>query len=411
MSRLTQVLLCAAVGVLVLAGAWPAAGAAGPSDPPSLLLPAQGASIAGGTAIVFSIQTFPSDSLLWVRVSHSASVDPADSCGRITADVTSKSLSVSSSDPSIYQAAPAHFTGDWMDTPGTYYWQAYRSTDTGCVASSVRSFTITPGPALTAPTLLSPAPGQKVMVGSPISFQIKTFAGDKLLSLRVSASPKEDSYGRIGNDIASGTFTATSDSSVFAATPVHFAGDWMDKLGTYYWQAYRTVFGAGSDGCIESEVRSFTLAYPPPKKLAVARLDGNFDLRLTVVTSKGVTNFRRGQTLSEQWAFTPGCSLGSCLTQVDTAYSSLGRWLIVLKRSGTVYRRTVKARAWRCLSTYYVVPFTINLRVTRGAWVGGQWRAVRVKGTVRAAFKGARGSTFTCRAGKFAAKLQGTIAQ
>jgi hypothetical protein len=413
MSRFTHVLLGVAVGVLVLAvGNWSQASAAGPTDPPLPLSPAQGDSFVGGTAILFRIQTFPGDSSLWLRVSRSQTPDASDSCGRIGFDVTSKSFTATS-DPSVYQAAPSYFAGGWMDTPGTYYWQAFRSSGTSCIASEVRSFTITPGPRLTPPTLLSPAQGESISAGTQLAFQIRTFPSDKSVSLRVSHTPDRDACGKIANDVDSASFSASSDPSVYEAKPVHYPGDWMDTPGTYYWQAYRIVYGNGSDGCVESEVRSLTIAAPPPRTLAAARLEGPFKIMLTVRKTRGIKNVKQGRTYIEGWTFAPRCDSGSCRTMANASslYSTLGGWTLVLTHSGAVYKKSDRATLLHCLVTRVGGPLVVKVRVTRGAWIGTEWQATQITGSFKHSVRAVRARTYHCKAAVFRATLKGSLLQ
>lgn len=109
------------------------------------------------------------------------------------------------------------------------------------------------------PTVLGPADGASAAAGSAVTFQVQTGAGDAYLWVRVSRSPNPaEPCGTIGDDVASVALTATSDPSVYAGTPRMFDNYdfWLNRAGTYYWQAYRISYAGGADGCIEAPVRA-----------------------------------------------------------------------------------------------------------------------------------------------------------
>jgi hypothetical protein len=407
-SRFVQALLVVAVAALVLAaGALPET-TGSELEAPLLVAPAQGASFAGGTAIVFQVRTYPDDSQLLLNVSRSAA---KSDCGTIGGEIAMKFLKPTS-DGSLYQAAPTPVAGGWMDTPGTYYWQAYRfAGPDGCVESEVRSFTITPGPNRIPPLLLSPAPKQNVRMGTVLSFRIRTFAGDKSLSLRVSRSPTLDSSGRIQGEVQRDNFAATSDPNVYEAKPAHYAGDWMDTTGTYYWQASRYVSGAGIDGYITSDVHSFTIAYPPPRSRAAARLEGTFVMFLTVRATSGTKNLRRGQIYKVQWKFKPHCGKGSCRTTVDISAlsSTLTRGTIDLKRKGAAYSKRRRAALFQCVVRPVSGPLKIKLRVKKGAWFENRWMAAQIAGSLRYAVAASNYGPYRCHAARVKASLRGWL--
>lgn len=114
-------------------------------DPPQLLQPTAGKALKAGTAISFTIRTHPGDDSLWLYVSRSPNV--VKSCGTIAHEVSISDFAPTS-DPSVYVAKPGYYTYDsfWMNTAGTYYWQAYRIEHgggaDGCIESAIRRFTI-----------------------------------------------------------------------------------------------------------------------------------------------------------------------------------------------------------------------------------------------------------------------------
>ena len=410
-------MLGVALAALILAAGAPSDSPAG--YVPTLLQPTANQSFAVGTPIVFQIQTYAGDDpdSLWLNVSKSPAV--VDPCGTIGTDVDWESFTTTA-DSSIFQAAPSYNSdlSNWMNQPGTYYWQAYRSDYSngadGCIESEVRSFTITgTPPALVPPTLLSPAPGQSFKVGTKLTFQIRTHAGDADVWLLISRSKKQDACGIIGSDVDFESFGASSDPTVYVAKPPYSKGEWMDKPGTYYWQAYREESEGGADGCIESEVRSFKIKYPPPKSLTAARLEGTYRVRFTV-RSTSINVIKRG-TYSEEWSFSPVCSKGACSTVVS-AYSSesvtASGWSLRLKRRGTLYKNTKRDTLLACTGrAYWTVagPLSISVRVTKAAWVGTVWRATKMTGTFRYSVGSTRSGNYYCPGGAFSATLKGTL--
>ena len=417
MSRFARTLLGVALAALTLTAGASSVSPAG--YVPTLLRPTANQSIAVGTPIVFQIQTYAGDDLnsLYLNVSRSPAV--VDPCGTIGNEVDDEWFTATAN-PSVYQAAPSYYSdlSNWMNQPGTYYWQAYRSDYSddadGCIESEVRSFTITGTPApLIPPTLLSPAPGKSFRVGTKLTFQIRTHADDADIFLLVSHSKKRSACGIINDDVDNISLSASSDPAVYVAKPTYYKGGWMDRPGTYYWQAYRVEFGGGADGCIESEVRSFKLKSPPPKSLAAARLEGSYKIKFTV-RSTSIRVIKRG-TYKEEWDFDPNCARGACSTVVS-AYSGESvtdsGWSLRLKRRGTLYRNTKRDTLLACTGwAYWTVtgPLSISVRVTKAAWVGTVWRATRMTGTFRYSVGSTSSGNIYCPGGAFSATLRGTL--
>jgi hypothetical protein len=124
-----------------------------PWIPPTLVAPADGAQIVAGTPIVFRIQTTPEEThSLWLYVSTSPITDAV---GVIANETDIEPFSAVPGQPGLFEAAPTYFSfpSFWMNTPGTYYWQANRihcygpSGPPDCrIESVVRSLTIVPRP-------------------------------------------------------------------------------------------------------------------------------------------------------------------------------------------------------------------------------------------------------------------------
>jgi hypothetical protein len=133
---------------------------------PQLLAPADGAVHVAGTPAVFTAQTHAAD-LLWMHVSRSP--NPIDPCGKIANDIGTYSATPTVTDASVYDVRPPNstYSGYWLATPGTYYWQIYRIDYTdanGCVPSEVRSLVVHAAPKpkpTTTTTTPKPTPAPK----------------------------------------------------------------------------------------------------------------------------------------------------------------------------------------------------------------------------------------------------------
>jgi len=148
LGRVTQ--SCVAALAVALALGVPTTAAAQDDAAPTLLSPADGASVVAGSSLSFRIQTFPGEThSLWLHVSRSPATG-AD--GLIASDVEIEPFSPTSQ-AGLFEAVPTFFDyeGFWMNTPGTYYWQAHRihctSGSADCrVESPVRTLVLTPRP-------------------------------------------------------------------------------------------------------------------------------------------------------------------------------------------------------------------------------------------------------------------------
>lgn len=146
MPRFAYALVAVLAGALVLTAG--ASSRTSELTKPVLTQPAANQSIAAGTPLTFQIQTVPGDTYLWLHVSKSSAiVDPRG--GGVIGDDVELEPFTATANPAVYEAKPTHYEGDWMDTPGTYYWQAYRIEYDGAdgrVVSEIRSFTISSPP-------------------------------------------------------------------------------------------------------------------------------------------------------------------------------------------------------------------------------------------------------------------------
>jgi hypothetical protein len=111
--------------------------------PPTLLTPARSSVVTAGSPIVFRIRTHARDRFLWLNVSRSRA---RHKCGVIGHDVAWEQF-VATGRAGVYQAKPHYsdFPSLWMNTPGTYYWQAHRIAGRdGCVESAISVLRIAP---------------------------------------------------------------------------------------------------------------------------------------------------------------------------------------------------------------------------------------------------------------------------
>ncbi len=183
------------VAALVLATALPPLAAGSPSDlvAPTLLLPAQNQIFTAGTHMVFRVGANAGEdsSFLWLHVSRSPAI--ADPCGTIGFDAEIEPFHVTS-DPTVFEATPTFFdySGFWMNTPGTYYWQAHRihhgDGADGCIESETRSFTIKGAPTTPAPVPTTPAPVPTTPKPKPRSLRVARLTGDFDMKERVTSS-------------------------------------------------------------------------------------------------------------------------------------------------------------------------------------------------------------------------------
>jgi len=141
---------CLAALAAAFALALPVPAAAQDDVPPTLLSPADGATVVGGTRVTFLIRTTPSEEhQLWLSVSRAPTVDLE---GLIGTDADLEPF-LPTDQPGVFLAATEvhDVAGFWMNNPGTYYWQAYRihcpANYRDCkVESAIRKLTVTARP-------------------------------------------------------------------------------------------------------------------------------------------------------------------------------------------------------------------------------------------------------------------------
>jgi hypothetical protein len=275
-----------------------------------------------------------------------------------------------------------------------------------------------------------------------MTFRIRTHPGDVRLWLSVSRSPSVvNACGTIAHEVSIWSFKATTDSSVYEAKPTYYSYDafWMNTAGTYYWQAHRIEYAGGADGCIESPIRSFKVtgsapepspppspkpSPPPPPKpkpsppskaagnLANARLAGEWDV-VTRVTAVSGIDAKRGSTDSGTWRFTPTCPTGACNVRLRIEY---GRLLttehiarLLMKKAGPAYKGSTATPLVECNFKDVVGTMVVRLKVTKGAWINGKWRATKIVGRYEYDAPATTSGIYRCPAARITSTVRGTL--
>jgi hypothetical protein len=301
------------------------------------------------------------------------------------------------------------------------------------IAAALSALVVTAGASSrsfeTAPQSLTPPAGASFTAGTHIVFTIRAdqLSGTGYLWLHVSPSPVvRNACGTIGSETEIEAFGPTADPTVFEAKPTFFdyPGFWMNTPGTYYWQAYRISYQGGADGCLESEVRAFTIvpkatpppspsppAPKPPRALSAARLQGTFEVVTRITSVKGI-DVETGDKETFDWTFRPACRSGACSVRLSFPYrGAFDRHTLSLRlaRSGAVYKGSATAKFLECNYRDVPGPVTITVRVTKGAWVGGVWRATRIRGSYVHTTRAATSGIYTCPAARVTATLTGSL--
>lgn len=121
-----------------------------------------------------------------------------------------------------------------------------------------------------------------------------------------------------------------------------------------------------------------TVTTPPPPLLSEARLEGSWEVALTIV-QENYTNRQKRDQFTETWEFVPQCDEGSCDVRVDLFYQ--GQKQTILAREGEAYQGEVEAKLDRCEGELLVTTIALNITVTEAEFVAGAWRATRFNGT------------------------------
>jgi hypothetical protein len=150
-------------------------------------------------------------------------------------------------------------------------------------------------------------------------------------------------------------------------------------------------------------------ALPP---LGKARLQGNFDVTTRVLSASGI-DVARGTKDSGTWGFKPLCTGGACDVRLTFSYRGGSfdrhRLTVLLDRRAELYRGIATARFLECNFADVPGPVTMSISVTKAAWIGGVWRATRVKGSYVHTTRAARSGIYTCPATRLTAAINGTL--
>ena len=114
------------------------------------------------------------------------------------------------------------------------------------------------------PTVLAPDDGASITAGAGVTFRVQSDVpdDDNYLWVHISRSPAPaDACGTIDDDLGISGLDPAGDENVYTATPTLYQTYtyWLNRPGTYYWQAYRIHYGGGADGCIEAPVRALVV--------------------------------------------------------------------------------------------------------------------------------------------------------
>ena len=152
-------------------------------------------------------------------------------------------------------------------------------TITAIVVAALAAGAVAPAPApaldpTVPPEVLAPADGATVQAGSAVTFRVRTDVGDDYLWVHVSTSPTPvDSCGTIDDDVdlvgldPTAPDSAESEGTADVSPSFTF---WLNRAGTYYWQAYRIHY---PDGCIEAPVRTLVVTGVRPIEIGPQPLE------------------------------------------------------------------------------------------------------------------------------------------
>jgi hypothetical protein len=126
---------------------------------------------------------------------------------------------------------------------------------------------------------------------------------------------------------------------------------------------------------------------------------------------KGI-DVETGDKETFDWTFRPACRSGACSVRLSFPYrGAFDRHTLSLRlaRSGAVYKGSATAKFLECNYRDVPGPVTITVRVTKGAWVGGVWRATRIRGSYVHTTRAATSGIYTCPAARVTATLTGSL--
>lgn len=254
-----------AASAMALAGASSALA----DNPPTAVAPADGASFTARVdQIAFQAQATadPTTLLFPGRVDFYVSDEQAteSDTGVLSSPITIAHAPADSAAPGDYAVSP---TGAWTRTPGTYYWQAVykdcvQSLPPDCMNESpVRSLVVQSQP---APAQLSPADETTISFGARRIFTVRGADSDSQGATRLNVEFARDSSLASDGTFARPILIARPGSVGENRFRYTLGGLIANDPGTYYWIVERVDGLAEPDGVVTSQVRSFTVAEPPP---------------------------------------------------------------------------------------------------------------------------------------------------
>ena len=117
----------------------------------------------------------------------------------------------------------------------------------------------------------------------------------------------------------------------------------------------------------------------PEGPLALARLEGTFDVKIDQTSSFGYTS-GGGDRSTGGWTFTPRCKRGACDVKVAAVFR--GSSGVSMQRRSATYRAQGTAKLGvRCGGTPSTSTYTLVVDVAKANTVEGVWRAVAIEGT------------------------------
>lgn len=148
-------------------------------------------------------------------------------------------------------------------------------------------------------------------------------------------------------------------------------------------QRYQYTIQSVARGSASTTSSPLTIRVAVPKPpLSQARLTGYFNVRMTVLSSVGIST-KVGSSSREQWKFVPSCPSGPCgVKMIDVVYHHLHG---TLRRKGLVYSGTVTGfHGAYCGSrtVHMTSTLVVTIHLTRGKGAVGAWNADAFTATI-----------------------------
>jgi hypothetical protein len=152
-------------------------------------------------------------------------------------------------------------------------------------------------------------------------------------------------------------------------------------------ESYTYAILTRGDGLFQSDKVSTSVKVPVPP-LSSARLDGTFSVKFKTTSQSGYVGSLGKFTLG--WKFTPKCDAGACnVTVKDLSIKDLKT---LLTRKGVSYSGADSAKfIGSCGGVADISALTIVVKVAEADIIGGEWRAIKLTGTVVESHPAVRG--------------------